>query len=251
VAQPGIWDGQQIISSHWVAETFQPPIKTGMGDNYSYGWWTTENEGAVEAIFAVGRGGQYIHVVPFANVVIVVTGSNLEYNEIEPHILAAVVDLETPLSPNPEGVAKLNEAIKTVQQPPPAKPVPALPEVAGMISGKTYLFEPNPTHTKSIRFDFDDSAEAGIELTYDHIEEKYSGKLGLDGLFRMTPGENGLPTGLRGHWDEADKFIMELETIANREAFIYVIQFNDDQITMEIREGSHESGTTITGAAAP
>jgi hypothetical protein len=67
----------------------------------------------------------------------------------------------------------------------------------------------------------------------------------------MMPGENGLPIGIRGHWDGAEKFIMELETIANREGFIYVIQFHGDQIAMEIREGAHETGTTITGTAAP
>jgi CubicO group peptidase (beta-lactamase class C family) len=245
----GMWDGQQIVSSQWVAETFKTQMKTEMGDNYSYGWWTTENDGVVETIFALGRGGQYIRVVPFANVVIVVTGSNLEYNEIEPYILAAVVDLESPLPPNPQGVAKLGRALKIIQQAPPAQAVPALPEMARMISGKTYLFEPNPTHIQSIRFDFDDSAEAGMEMLFDHTAEKYSGKIGLDGVFRLTPGENGLPAGLRGRWDKADKFIMDLETIANREAFIYVIQFNGDQIAVEIREGSHETGITITGTA--
>lgn len=247
----GIWDGKQIVSPQWVMETFKTQMKTGMGDNYSYGWWTTENEGVVETIVAHGRGGQYIRVVPFANVVIVVTGSNLEYDEIEPHILAAVVDLESPLPPNPEGVAKLNEALRTIQEAPPAQPVPALPDMAAMVSGKTYLFGPNPTHIKSIRFDFDNSAEAGLEMAFDHIDEKYSGKIGLDGVFRMTPGENGLSAGFRGHWDEEGQFIMELETIANREAFIYVIQFHGDQVTVEIREGSHETGTTITGTAAP
>jgi hypothetical protein len=190
-------------------------------------------------------------IIPSVNVIIVVTASDMEYDEVEPYVLASVVDLEAPLPPNPEGVAKLDEALRIVQQAPAARPVPALPELAGRISGKTYLFEPNPMHIKSIRFNFDESAEAGIELTYDHTDEKYAGKVGLDGVFRMTPGENGLPAGLRGQWDGEDSFVMELETIANREAFVYVIGFNGEQITMEIREGAHETGTTITGTAAP
>jgi hypothetical protein len=190
-------------------------------------------------------------IIPFANTVIVTTASNMDYDEVEPYILAAVVDLEGPLPPNPEGVAKFNEALKIIQQAPPAQPVPVLPEMARVISGKTYLFERNPTHIKSVRFDFDDTAEAAIEMLYDHTEEKYSGAIGLDGVFRMTPGENGMPTGLRGHWDNEDKFIMELETIANREGFIYVIQFQGEQVSMEIREGAHDTGTKITGTAAP
>lgn len=248
----GRWDDKQIVSSQWVAETFKTQIKTGMGDNYSYGWWTTENEdGVVDTIFAHGRGGQDIYVIPPANIIIVVTGSSMEFDEIEPYLVASVVDLEGSLPPNPTGVAKLNEALKTIQQAPPAQPVAAPPEIAGVVSGKTYRFEPNPTHIKSVRFDFDNSAEAGIEMLFDHTEEKYAGKIGLDGVFRMMPGENSLPVGLRGHWDGAEKFIMELETIANREGFLYVIQFHGDRITMEIREGAHETGTTITGTAAP
>jgi hypothetical protein len=205
----------------------------------------------VDTILAQGRGGEYIMIIPSANAVIVATASNMDYDEVEPYILAAVVDLEGPLPPNPEGVAKFDEALKTIQQAPPAQPVPALPEIAGVISGKTYLFETNATHIKSVRFDFAEGAEAGIEMLFDHTADKYSGKIGLDGVFRMTPGENGLPAGLRGHWEGTGQFIMELETIANREGFIYLIQFDGDQITMEIREGAHETGRTITGRAAP
>ena len=110
----------------------------------------------------------------------------MEIDQVDPYLTSSVLDLENPAPPNPDGVAKLNEALKVIQQPPPAQPVPALPEMAATVSGNTYLFEPNATDIKTFRLDFDDSAEAKIEITFDDTEEKYSGLLGLDGVFRMT-----------------------------------------------------------------
>jgi hypothetical protein len=162
-----------------------------------------------------------------------------------------VLDLEKSAPPNPDGVAKLNEALKTIQQPPPAQPVADLPEMAAAVSGNIYLFEPNATDIETFRLDFDDSAEAKVEITFDDTEEKYSGPLGLDGVFRMIPGENGFPTGLRGQWTDANTFTMEVETIANREAFVYVIRFDGNTASMDIRERAHDAGVTIIGTAAP
>ena len=247
----GVWDGKQIVSKQWVQETSKTQINTGMGDNYSYGWWISEENGSVSAIFAQGRGGEYVQLIPSFNIIIVITASGANIDQVEPYLTASVLDLEDPVPPNPDGVAKLNEALKMIQQPPPAQPVPALPEMAATVSGNTYLFEPNATDIKTFRLDFDDSAEAKIEITFDDAEEKYSGPLGLDGVFRMTPGENGFPTGLRGQWTDANIFTMEVETISNREAFVYVIQFDGNMVSMKIRERAQESGITITGTAAP
>jgi len=196
-------------------------------------------------------GGEYVQLIPSFNIIIVITASGANIDQVEPYLTASVLDLEDPVPPNPDGVAKLNEALKMIQQPPPAQPVPALPEMAATVSGNTYLFEPNATDIKTFRLDFDDSAEAKIEITFDDAEEKYSGPLGLDGVFRMTPGENGFPTGLRGQWTDANIFTMEVETISNREAFVYVIQFDGNMVSMKIRERAQESGITITGTAAP
>ena len=247
----GVWDGKQIVSKQWVQETSKTQINTELGDNYSYGWWISEENGSVSAVFAQGRGGQYVQLIPPLNIIIVITGSGMNIDQVDPYLTASVLDLEKPAPPNPDGVAKLNEALKVIQQPPSAQPVPALPEMAATVSGKTYLFEPNAANIKNFRLDFDDSAEAKIEITFDDIEEKYSGLLGLDGVFRMTPGENGLPTGLRGQWTDANTFTMEVETIANREAFVYLIRFDGNTASMEIRERAQESGMTIIGTAAP
>jgi CubicO group peptidase (beta-lactamase class C family) len=247
----GVWEGRQIVSKQWVQEASRTQIKTDMGDNYSYGWWVTEEDGAVSSIFAQGRGGQYVQLIPALNIIIVITASEINIDQVEPRLTASVLDLENPTPPNPAGAAKLADALKTIQQPPPAQPVPALPEMAAAVSGKTYRFEPNAANIKTFRLDFDDSAEAGIEMAFDDTQETYSGLLGLDGVFRMTPGENGLPTGIRGQWTDAVTFTMDVDTIANRESFTYVLRFKGDTVSMEILERAHDSGITVTGTAAP
>jgi len=55
----GRWEGRQIVSEEWVAQSIKRQIKTGRNDDYGYGWWITDQDGAYAAI---GRGGQRIQV---------------------------------------------------------------------------------------------------------------------------------------------------------------------------------------------
>lgn len=72
----GFWDGEQIISEAWVAESTTPFTVTefdqGHGSGYAYLWWTYTWDGAYAAR---GSYEQYIIVVPALNMVIVFTGS--------------------------------------------------------------------------------------------------------------------------------------------------------------------------------
>ena len=240
----GVWDGRQIISADWVKATSKTQIKTGMDDNYSYGWWITD---ASNTTSAVGRGGQYIKVVPAFNAVVVATGAGWNYDVIDPYLLASVADLKNPLPPNPEGMAKLEAALKTIQEEPAAQAVPSLPDLARKISGKTFLFDPNPAHLKTMVLNFNDSAEASFVATFDNGQPSLSEVIGMDGILHMFKGEHGLPAGDRGHWADASTFILERETIAGGEAFTYVVKFEGDRLTMTQSERDHTGGPTFTG----
>jgi CubicO group peptidase (beta-lactamase class C family) len=240
----GQWEGKQLISADWVKAASKTQIKTGMDDNYSYGWWISDDSGTVSA---VGRGGQYIKVVPAFNAIVVATGAGWEYDQIDPLLLASVVDTKNPLPANPEGMAKLNAALKTIQEGLAAQAVPPLPSMAKTISGKTYVFDPNPANLKTIIFDFNDSAEASFVATFDDGQPPLSEVIGMDGVLHIFKGENDLPAGDRGHWADASTFKLERETIAGGEAFVYVIRFEGNRITMTQSERSHEGGPTFTG----
>ena len=241
----GRWDGKQIVSQEWVEAATRRQIEVGNGDGYGYGWWTVpENNGEYSA---VGRGGQYIRVIPFLDAVIVVSSQDTEWDAFVPYLVKALVDREKPLPANPAGEEKLKQALLAIQQPPAPQPVPPLPEMAKTISDKTFELESNPFHLATLRLEFDDSAEAVMHLTFDDGRPAWTVPLGLDGVYRMYPGEFNLPAGGRGRWEDGDTFLGQVDTISNRETYELSTDFQGDTIKVTGREGTHEAGFTVGG----
>ncbi len=85
----GMWDGRRVISADWVdratARVVRPGREHAWADWYGYGWWHWDlvAGGRVwPAYMASGWGGQWIVVVPSADLVFVSTGGN--YDRAEP-----------------------------------------------------------------------------------------------------------------------------------------------------------------------
>jgi CubicO group peptidase (beta-lactamase class C family) len=81
--QEGRWDDAQIVPREWVAASTRSHSVIDEWSEYGYQWWTYSDrvvsEGLIDRndIFrAVGRGGQYIWVVPHYNLVVVSTAWN-------------------------------------------------------------------------------------------------------------------------------------------------------------------------------
>jgi CubicO group peptidase (beta-lactamase class C family) len=239
----GTWDGEQIVSSQWVEESVKPQIKTDGDDYYGYGWWV-ETTGGHWIYLAQGRGGQYIIVAPYLDMVVVATGGGFDFDEIEQLIVPAFVDMENPLPANPEGIARLNAALEAISEPPKPEPVPPLPGKALEISGKTFVFEENPLEVKTLRLDFNNSDEARILITFADDTSPSSGMVGLDGIYRISPGQNNLPAGYRGRWADDQTFVLEVEEIANIDSFTVKHRFEGDRVVMEVEERT--TGIKIT-----
>jgi CubicO group peptidase (beta-lactamase class C family) len=67
----GTWNGTQIISSEWVAESTQMYFDTGSWYYYGYTWWGVPNQPFYEA---TGHYEQKIYVLPEHDLVVVFTG---------------------------------------------------------------------------------------------------------------------------------------------------------------------------------
>ena len=161
----GEWDGVQLVSKDWVKQAVSVQMaETGDDDQYGYGWWVSPGE--PDSYGMIGRGGQRLLVVPEYDLIIAMTGGGSEWDDLEPYIVAALADLENPLPANPEGTAALDEAIDQVVQPPEAAPPAALPEKAMQISGKTYVFEPNPSNIERFTIYFDGSSQADLQIKF-------------------------------------------------------------------------------------
>jgi len=239
----GVWEGKEVVSRDWVENSAKTQIKTGRDDDYGYGWWVTPEEGVYTA---AGRGGQYIKVVPFYNAIVATTGGGFDYDEIDPLISATLVDPEKPLPPNPAGALRLEEALRTIVQPPAPKPVPPLPKTAKAISGKTFLFDANPAELEASSLEFDGSAEAVWHITLAGGKPA-SFPVGLDGVYRMSEGNYNLPQGLRGSWTDDRTFVLEYDTIANNDHTIVRMRFEGSRVMVEAQETAHELGLTFEG----
>ena len=239
----GQWDGKQIVSRAWVENSVKIQIKTGRDDDYGYGWWITGEEGEYAAI---GRGGQRIQVWPAINTILVMTGGGVDIDDIEPFFEPAFADLSKPLPANPSAVARLETTLTAILQPPAPKPVAPLPAIAKEVSGKTFVFEPNPLEIEKLSLGFVDSAEAILQIKHSD-GEMTSWPVGLDGVYRMSAGEYNLPQGLRGEWVDDQTFACEYDNIANNDHIMLRLRFAGDLLVIESHETAHELGVRIEG----
>lgn len=73
--QGGLWKGEQVVLSGWVAESWQPHQTEDEDYSYGYLWWLRAF-GGHQVAFAWGWGGQMIFVVRDLDIVVVVTSDS-------------------------------------------------------------------------------------------------------------------------------------------------------------------------------
>jgi hypothetical protein len=222
-------------------------MKTGRGDDYGYGWWIMAGD-AVSSYAAAGRGGQRIAVFPRLDTVVVTTGAGFEPSTVLDLVGKALRDPEKPLPADPDGEARLSAALAEIARPPAPRSTGPLPATAQEVSGKVYAFEPNPLDLATMRVDFDGTAAATLALEFFHQPPR-TGKVGLDGVYRFSPGENGLPVGIRGAWGDEGTFLVEYDTVASIDAFDLRIRFEGDRVTMDAKDRTYQSGVRLAGRA--
>jgi CubicO group peptidase (beta-lactamase class C family) len=101
----GAWQGQQLISADWIAESIIRRVDLSdvltFSEGYGYQWWLDElpyNTQLLETWVTSGYGGQYIFVIPGLELVVAFTGHNYEnvdgirnlYTMLRFHIMAAI-----------------------------------------------------------------------------------------------------------------------------------------------------------------
>jgi hypothetical protein len=247
----GQWDGQQIVSREWVRASSRTQVTTNpdYGQDYGYGWWIAK-PGDEPTYSADGRGGQRVLVFPAMNLVVAVTGGGFEFDDIAGYLVAAIGETD-PLPPNPAGVAALRAALSDVAQPPAAVPVPPLPDTAWAISGHSYVFADNPYRLKSLRLDFDESAEATVRLSYYSANADLLAAVGLDGQYRFvdtaeSPQEH-YRVGLRGAWTDPRTFVLDYNSVASPNALMLTARFDGDRVTLEGPGADWEGTVTFEG----
>jgi CubicO group peptidase (beta-lactamase class C family) len=234
----GMWKGRRIVSQSWVRQSTRPLVRVRDGVGYGYSWWI--NTARTPAIFeAVGRGGQRVAVVPDKGLVIVFNGGGVNTDEIAPLLLAALRS-DHAITVRAGAPARLAAALVAARQPPATEPHPAMPPLARTISGTTYVADDNPLglRTLSLQFSGDgDRANAALEF----LGREWNVPLGLRGRAMIsTSTPTGTPAAIAGRWVSDREFVLDLDTIAEVNHFLFRLTFDRDDLGIIVDEVTGE-----------
>jgi len=244
----GRWPGRRVVSSAWVERA------TTDDQGYGYLWFTSP-----ELFSAQGRAGQLVFVLPGQDLVLALNaGGSLTGQDsavvselLNTHVLGAVRS-DAPLLPDPAGVAMLEQRVSeaaTSNEGPP-QPVPTLPGTAWAISGRAYLFEPNPFGFSRMRLTFvPESDQALLEAWIPPVldDDQLTVAIGLDGVSRLSPGLYGGTLAASGSWETDTLFAARVDALGLISLWRYAFAFDGDAVTVAIEclAGEEPSGTIV------
>jgi CubicO group peptidase (beta-lactamase class C family) len=237
----GEWDGQQVLSTDWVTAATSP---SPSNSDYGYQWYLRPS-----GYYANGAGGQRIFVFPDLDMVVVTTGDGGSEETVDAvltplltsYILPAA-ESETLLPANPDGVALLESSIQQAAAAPQPEPVPPLPEIAQKVSGQTYVLEANTLGLLSTSLTFQEGeAEALLNLNFSDGNQA-EWLIGLDNVYRISPGLYGLPKAAMGGWESDNVFVIHTDGMGKiRDQNRISMTFQDGLMTLGV------AGTTLVG----
>jgi hypothetical protein len=234
----GRWKDEQLLDAAWVEAATRP--QAAVPDDpvldYGYHWWTIDG-----GFIAVGRGGQYLAVIPEADLIVVALGgaargSGKEFERLlREHILGAILWWpRTPDTPAP--------IVRTVGAPPAAKAPAALPPLAAQVSGVRWEIDTNDRYEpKAFTLDFSKRT-----ITIERSEAT-AFAFGLDGRPRLTPRPPGprrdpraldRPSALHGRWTDERTFVLEWDEINNINRWTITFRFDGDSVRIRYDEAT-------------
>ena len=190
----GVWDGQQIVPSAWVAtSTTQHSSGTSPGGvnlgsaGYGYLWWVTEVAGYL-AYFALGYGSQVLYVVPGLDLVAVAMVAEPNA-ELQQNPIPLIEELIVPAAlAGPSAAAAVAFAQATAE--PAASPTapPAVAAATPVAGGRVFALPGGGGFPEGIAYD----EETGDFYTGSVVDGTiYRGNVDAGAVEVFLPGEPG------------------------------------------------------------
>jgi len=236
----GTWEGKQIIPSSWVDRVKEGKIPATFGLHYSNLWWSLPEKGAY---MALGRHSQLILVLPKLDVVAVMTGI---LRDDEFYSTSRLVDditksvkSDKPLPPDPIAQTLLAASIRAAATEKPTA-VGGTPELAQAISGRVYRLSDNKLRIRTFLLNFFDS-DSSWEITTstgraDVPIQRFSGLMGLDGIFRKSaPAFYGI-NAAKGRWLNDHTFALERRILGHSETQSWTLSFEGNKVTVSLED---------------
>jgi CubicO group peptidase (beta-lactamase class C family) len=241
----GRWGNQQLLPEAWVDSIKQVHARVNENEDYGLGWWISRKMATLYE--ANGRGGQRITIIPAKNIVVVMTGSGFEPGDVGTLLLRALRS-DSALPSDRAGQARLQAALRLVSAPPPVRAVSRSP-IAQQVSGKRYAIAENRLSLLSLSIEFSDSATALLHLRLTD-GTALDQTLGLDGLYRLSPGQYRGSSAGRGEWLADGRFRAELNTLTRVNRYIFDMEFRGDSIRISASEPTELGTEILTGVAS-
>jgi hypothetical protein len=211
-------------------------VRDGVG--YGYSWWI--NTARTPAIYeAVGRGWQRVAVVPDRELVIVFNGGGVDTDAIAPWLFRALRS-DQAMAVRAGALERLAAAIVAARQPPAVGPPLAMPSLAGTISGTTYVADDNPLGLRKLSLQFSDGSDHG-SAALELLGREWNVPLGLRGRQTIsTSTPTGTPAAVSGRWVSDREFVLDLDTIATVNHFVFRLTFDGDEVHIIVDEVTGE-----------
>ena len=145
---------------------------------------------------------------------------------------------------------RLTAALAEVKQPPALEPPAALPPLAGAMSGTRYEADDNAIGLRTLSMQFSsDRAEATLEF----LGREWHVPVSLNGRpIVATPAPGRSPTAATGRWVSEREFVLDLDTIAEVNHFIFRLTFDGDELRIIVDEVTGElKGLPIRARRTP
>ncbi len=236
----GNWDGKQIIPSSWVERARQGPVAATFGMHYANLWWSFPEKGA---FMALGRHSQTIIVLPKLDIVAAMTGilRDDEFYSTSRLVddISKAVKSESSLPPDPIATSLLATSIRQAATEKPSA-VGGMPDLAKAISGKTYQLDQNKLRVKTFVLNFSDS-DSSWEITTDTGKPdsptaRFSGLMGLDGIFRKSPPASYGINAARGRWLNEHTFAIERRILGHSETQTWTLAFEGSKVSVNYED---------------
>lgn len=239
----GVWNGQRVISGSWVKQAISPKVSVsdlGPLNGYGLHWWT----GAHGMFGAIGRGDQWLAVLPKERLVVVLTGAGggkdtIRKAELLGRILHSIKSGQA-IPRNRSAQERLEQAILRAENAPPCNGVKVaskLPDTARFIANVRYLITPNQLGINAITVQFpsNDVAMIDIELP---LEATMRVVAGLDGEWRHFIGRRGYYARAKAKWADENTLVAEVDELTLINRFTITLGFRGKRVLLRVEEAS-------------
>lgn len=229
--QKGNWNGVQIIPEEWVEASAKKQVDTPFGPWNYYGsgyLWSMNRFGGY---CVKSLPGFSIFVLPRFDIVVAIAGSlspqelHLPETLVETYVIPAAKH-SGDKGNNLKTQALLDKLMEEISKPQESACLVELPEIAGDISGNTYIVQPTST-IENFSLDFVNNSKCMVKMKRNGSMHEITA--GLDGIYRVTSEEAN-----KGCWKDDSTFVLDKKMLDCNAQYTFTFVFENNKLTLKV-----------------